>query len=284
MDAPGRPLTKSSASDAVGSAADRRVIPRAAASQSVGAVTPRRHCGYTTFPRKSASFASTNGPFLMASMPVERPPPMASDLVKTSCGMSPAASTPTLEKMAFTSSSLRFLTPREAHAARNCAWVHFPGCAGPPAWATNAAATTSISFLCCSRRFPTASRIFFMADSQAHAASGLTGSATAAPSVDLDGFLGLNLPPGSPCRLLSHIGGLCLCFLSSGRPCGRRGGSVVVNNGMGAGTGFARSVRVSSTHLAHPLAHGWRGQASTRGSADGTHALPSVAMSSCGGW
>ena len=209
---------------------------------------------------------------------------MASDLVKTSCGMSPAASTPTLEKMAFTSSSLRFLTPREAHAARNCAWVHFPGCAGPPAWATNAAATTSISFLCCSRRFPTASRIFFIADSQAHAASGLTGSATAAPSVDLDGFLGLNLPPGSPCRLLSHIGGLCLCFLSSGRPCGRRGGSVVVNNGMGAGTGFARSVRVSSTHLAHPLAHGGRGQASTRGSADGTHALPSVAMSSCGGW
>ena len=60
--------------------------------------------------------------------------------------------------------------------------------------------------------------------------------------------------------------------------------ALIEAHSMGAGTGFARSVRVSSTHLAHPLAHGWRGQASTRGSADGTHALPSVAMSSCGGW
>ena len=217
VDAPGRPLTKSSASEAAGSEADRRVISLADASHSVGVLTPRLHCGYVTFPRKSASLASMNGPFLIASIPAARPAPMASALVNTSHGISPFESTPILEKTAATSSSLRSLTPSDAHAARNCARSHLPGCAGPPAWATNAAATTSISLRCCSRRFATAFRIFFRASSHAQAASGSTGSCTA-PAADLDAALGLNLPPGSPCRLLSHIGGLCLCFLSSGRP------------------------------------------------------------------
>ena len=174
-----------------------------------------------------------------------------------------------MEKTAATSSSLGSAAPSDARGAELRA-IALTGMRGTPAWATNAAATTSISLRCCSRRFATALHIF-QGVLAAQAASGSTGSCTA-PAADLDAALGLNLPPGSPCRLLSHIGGLCLCFCRRGGPEG--GGKVVVVNLVGAETG-THWVKRSSTPCAS-LTQGRHCQTSTRGSANGTHDVPCV--------
>ena len=97
------------------------MISLADAGHSVGVLTPRLHCGYH-LPRIRV-FSVDERPFLIASMPAARPR-HGERPGEHVARHEPVRSTPILEKTAATSSSLRSLTPSDAHAARNCARSH----------------------------------------------------------------------------------------------------------------------------------------------------------------
>ena len=227
-------------------------MARPAVSQSLGACTPRRHCGYVIFPMNRASSASSKGPFFMCSRPSTRPLFRTSALTKTSYGMFPRASCPTFANTALTCASDRSRTPSANHARLNSAGEHILGRLDASSRSpgrrrevgalslrsestrSNASSTAAPSARWCWRVETAAARILRHASSRCAAASGATleGPSTRLVSASAPDSRGdrLNLPAGLPCISVSHIGGRYSRSLRS-----RRSSCVHVDKGMGGG-------------------------------------------------